>query len=475
MKRIKSPLFFFFIVLFLDMNALGQDSLLLTGVPTWHQFWPYNMYCPVDTSDVRSNYPRHGHCLAGCGSVAVSQILRYYHYPDSGRGSVSYTTTLRQPLSMNFDTCAFDWQNMPMTLDSTSPETEQRSVAYLLYAVGLMLKTDFAPNASGADMDLFIKEGPSRLNYSGNIGCFNGDKISGSIQDSIVIKELKMKRPVIYKAESDSAAHIFVIDGYAMRKNRPSFRVNPGNGLPGVYCHLDSVYLFDELYYKKRWILTHFAPASLPAPENLRYSLEGRYLYIRWNPVQDTNVCGYHLHMWKDNEKSATIWGCRSNQTEMLYLDNKDTAIMNSMFPDSVEAMTFKVVAIHRDSTGSTFSQALTLPRDKCFPALAGYGINPAADHTNFSCRFTRDDIRLIFPSKESIRPREAALFRINGTLIKSIALSEQASQQCITIPFERSSAVSSYMVLRIRMSDNSTIAQPIVYGAFHGSATRKY
>jgi hypothetical protein len=67
----------------------AQDSLLLSGVPQWDQIWPYNMYCPIDTSiNNPINGRFHGHYPAGCVAVAVAQILRYYRYPENGKGSI---------------------------------------------------------------------------------------------------------------------------------------------------------------------------------------------------------------------------------------------------------------------------------------------------------------------------------------------------------------------------------------------------
>ena len=48
------------------------DHLISTN---WGQDFPFNQYCPIDSSVI--NYPR---CLAGCIPVAAGQIVFYYHY-----------------------------------------------------------------------------------------------------------------------------------------------------------------------------------------------------------------------------------------------------------------------------------------------------------------------------------------------------------------------------------------------------------
>ncbi|MBQ4376502.1 MAG: C10 family peptidase, partial [Bacteroidales bacterium] len=69
----------------------------------WGQSPVYNDMCPV----IEEN-----HCKAGCVATAMSQIMRYWGYPQQGTGSHSYTHESLGSISANFET-TYDWANMP--------------------------------------------------------------------------------------------------------------------------------------------------------------------------------------------------------------------------------------------------------------------------------------------------------------------------------------------------------------------------
>jgi hypothetical protein len=60
-------------------TATNVVTPLLTSV--WGQLWPYNSLCPSDPNG------SGGYVAAGCGPLAMAQILRYHHYPSQGLGS----------------------------------------------------------------------------------------------------------------------------------------------------------------------------------------------------------------------------------------------------------------------------------------------------------------------------------------------------------------------------------------------------
>ncbi len=463
MRKITVPLF----LLAVCGLVSGSDSLLISGVPTWEQLWPYNRYCPVDTSAGGKKYRHNGHYPVGCGPVAVSEIMRYYQYPDSGRGAVSYTTSLNLTLGMNLDTCVFDWRHMPMKIDTTSPETEQRSIASLLFAVGVMLKTDYTSKVSTVNLEILTHEAVNNIRYGGNVGYYYRNLFPGSRWDSLLIDELSFKRPVLLSAESDSGAHFFVVDGYVRRKTQSYFHVNAGDGRPGAFCPIDSMYLATERYYKNHCALYPFAPASLPAPENLRYSIEGNFLFIQWNPVADTNIRGYHVYQWMMHNKTRTKRSCSISQTRIAIIDFRDSASVKRVFSDSADEIIFNVVAVNRDSTGSCMSKTLAITRNECFrTAAAASAFPPASGEIRFFTP-TRDGIRLILPVRERSVPLEAALFRPDGARLISSAVSRRGSQRSFFIPFDWSEFSSSQLIVQIRMSDGRKMTRRIISSAY--------
>ena len=55
---------------------------------TWDQGWPYNYYAPACTS-----YWTNNHCYAGCVATAMSQVMKYWNWPETGNGEHSYSTS----------------------------------------------------------------------------------------------------------------------------------------------------------------------------------------------------------------------------------------------------------------------------------------------------------------------------------------------------------------------------------------------
>lgn len=52
---------------------------------TWNQNEYYNDQCPEDPEGP------NGHVYAGCVATAMSQVMKYWNYPETGNGSHSYT------------------------------------------------------------------------------------------------------------------------------------------------------------------------------------------------------------------------------------------------------------------------------------------------------------------------------------------------------------------------------------------------
>ena len=51
----------------------------------YNQVWPYNDDCPQIPNWVSDPFDTHGRWLAGCGPVAIAQIMNYWNIPSTGR------------------------------------------------------------------------------------------------------------------------------------------------------------------------------------------------------------------------------------------------------------------------------------------------------------------------------------------------------------------------------------------------------
>ena len=75
-------------------DALAQRSVEPMVSASWHQTAPFNGMCP-------------GGAVAGCGAVAVAQILNYYKMPAHGFGHVAY-----ENVDIDYDDWSIDWPNI---------------------------------------------------------------------------------------------------------------------------------------------------------------------------------------------------------------------------------------------------------------------------------------------------------------------------------------------------------------------------
>ena len=73
----------------------------------WDQGEPYYNQCPLVGTD---------RTYTGCVATAMAQVMKYWNYPEIGKGSISYECSdISKRLSMNFGLRKFDWENMSNT------------------------------------------------------------------------------------------------------------------------------------------------------------------------------------------------------------------------------------------------------------------------------------------------------------------------------------------------------------------------
>jgi hypothetical protein len=441
----------------------AQDSLLLSGVPQWDQIWPYNMYCPIDTSiNNPINGRFHGHYPAGCVAVAVAQILRYYRYPENGKGSIQYSTNSGLQLGMKFDTCKFDWDHMPLTITGTSQEIEQKSVAKLISAVGLMFKTSYATKGSSAEGDLFANYVSSMVGYSGNVNWYRKDSFSKNGWDSIIQRDIKSGRPVLYSASSIDDGHAFVIEGYKKQNAGYYYYVNSGVGDPGVWCLPDSISFNSLIYDLDVAIFSPIAPASLPTPQNLKYSFNDTGLYVSWDPVQDARLSYYQVQAWNADETQRGIYKAGAQATRRKIAGYTDTAEIKKIFPEGNDRITVSIVAVNKDSTGSCLAPWITITRKEFISktVLAAKSKRDFQPGGSLAFHWKKNMLDLTVPYQMGM-PCKAALFTLKGVRIAEADVSPAGSGS-YKVKFREKEAAPSILLLRVYMADGSVFSRTI-------------
>lgn len=181
----------------------------------WNQSTPYNNLCPT----VNGNK-----CYTGCTATAAAQIMNYHKYPSQGTGSITYTPNegrsgnglYTSPLSLDFSTVTFDWDNMVANYETTSTTSaQQTAVATLMKAVGYAAQMDYGTNASGAAASVCLQGMKDYFGY--NTAGINLSRQNFSLEawENLLYENLGKVGPVLYSGFNlTSAGHAFVCDGY---------------------------------------------------------------------------------------------------------------------------------------------------------------------------------------------------------------------------------------------------------------------
>ena len=165
----------------------------------------------------------------------MAQIMNYYQWPVTGRGSHSYEWR-GQTLSMDFSTVTFDWANMQDTYSGTRDSEEaQNAVATLMLACGISVYMGYGVNESGASLKNIYRALFDYFDYDADY-LYRSD-IETSDWENLIYNELVNKRPVYYEGVPlEGVGHAFVCDGYS---TDGLFHINWGWGDGGGYYLLN--------------------------------------------------------------------------------------------------------------------------------------------------------------------------------------------------------------------------------------------
>ena len=203
---------------------------------TWHQDWPYNKFCP--TAETPEGSPLNGHTYAGCVACAMSQVMRFWNYPQTGAGEIRREPYLNSSPTIDLSQVTYDWANMPLTLSDSPSETQIDAVATLMYHAGIAVKMNYSVGGSSCnDEDRVAQKLKDNFLYDDELGLEKLTSYTASdlARWKVILRSsLDQGCPIPYTAADDkpnsTAGHAFVVDGY---NNDGEFHINwgyAGNG-----------------------------------------------------------------------------------------------------------------------------------------------------------------------------------------------------------------------------------------------------
>ena len=186
---------------------------------TWGQNTPYNQHCPQRTNADGELE----NCPVGCVALALGQIMKYYNYPETGKGSKSYQPFgLSEVISADFENTQYHWELMRdsyVRFGSYKSYTDEEAdaVATLLFHTGVSVGTIYQLSGSSAfaygniprDLVENFRYAEDEIRY---LSRSDYDKEEWM---ALIFNELSNGRPIFYAGNSPtSGGHAFVLEGY---------------------------------------------------------------------------------------------------------------------------------------------------------------------------------------------------------------------------------------------------------------------
>ncbi len=205
----------------------------------WDQGCAFNAHCPSYLNPYY--FQACGRAWAGCGATAMAQIMKYYAFPTTGVGSVTYLDTFPNNTNnvithnVNFAAATYNYANMPNTLNWW--DSLQFHIPQLMYHCGVAVQMDYDTLQSNSYMDNILAGFKNHFRYSGRA---QWEWMSDmNVWKTRLKNELNQSRPLFYFGRDISDnGHFWVCDGY---DNYDKFHMNWGvfdynsSGVPTNY------------------------------------------------------------------------------------------------------------------------------------------------------------------------------------------------------------------------------------------------
>lgn len=215
------------------------------------------------------------HCKAGCGPVAMGQVMKYWNYPVVQLGRVEQ----------------FDWCNMSMDLVTylntfiKNRDAIGKLLADCWYKTVEFPTCDRSYSSMSSTRDALV----DAYNYDSHARLVNRNGYSGN-WDEMLIDQLNNGRPVIYGGKGAYGAHTFICCGV---NQNGRFYMNWGNGGEyDGYFETNNLHYYDTSFTDAQQAIINIYPATNDDVCNIPMSLDLYYGIFYYLPGHSN----YHPH-----------------------------------------------------------------------------------------------------------------------------------------------------------------------------------
>ena len=218
-------------------NPKKRTSLLAEVVPPliktkWGQEAPYNNLCPYDN-------PTKKRIVTGCLVTTMAQIMKYWNFPENGRGKKTYTHSRYDKLYADFENTTYDWENMTNEYNQNSTAEQKKAVATLMYHCVVALSIEHEVKGSSAYFNLIASSLKSYFIYDTTTKIIHRSDYDDNTWTDMLKANLDNSQPIAYSGKTYYPAHSFICDGY---DTDGRFHFNLGwNGEHNGYYYIDHI------------------------------------------------------------------------------------------------------------------------------------------------------------------------------------------------------------------------------------------
>ena len=194
------------------MAASGRPTYFIKTY--WNQDKPFNNLCPQINGSAAPT---------GCIATAMAQIMKYYQYPATSKGTGIYSVTTYKDKNDKEGTTkwykrelghTYQWTAMQSSYGILSDD-ENDAVATLMADAGAASQMNYQANGSGTIEWYAAKGFAENFRYDSlAISCLQRDFYTDAEWMELVRKEMEAKQPVLYCGSDEiDGGHAFLLDG----------------------------------------------------------------------------------------------------------------------------------------------------------------------------------------------------------------------------------------------------------------------
>lgn len=198
----------------IPMTANGTKARKFLLKDFWSQDDPFNGMCPYEIQNGQTV-----HCAVGCVALAMSQIVHYWRYPYTGKGSKWWSYNNTQNGSINFAQQTYRYDLMRDTLNSSWTQENKDAAAQLCFHMGVLSNMSWGIDASGSYVNQANIVTPLKTYFKYPAAQYKSREDMTTKQFvSLVKSEIEKRYPVMFGAYDNAstdvdAGHAFVCDG----------------------------------------------------------------------------------------------------------------------------------------------------------------------------------------------------------------------------------------------------------------------